>query len=217
MADGPAGFTQDYTCPALLRVPLRFTSLRIRNSHALWPDFPDRSSQDVSCDLAALQPRRGLNPRGLGSSPFARHYWGNHCCFLFLRVLRCFSSPRLPPASAGWQSFRLPGCPIRKSADQRPFAPTRGLSQLVTSFIACKSLGIHRTPFPAFSPWHGNRSADAMPEYTESVLSSTFSFACVCALSHITTVPISGTRCVENNGFEPLTPCLQSRCSSQLS
>ena len=24
-------------------------------------------------------------------------------------------------------------------------------------------------------------------------------------------------RMVENNGFEPLTPCLQSRCSSQLS
>ncbi len=24
-------------------------------------------------------------------------------------------------------------------------------------------------------------------------------------------------RLVENNGFEPLTPCLQSRCSSQLS
>ena len=24
-------------------------------------------------------------------------------------------------------------------------------------------------------------------------------------------------RVVENNGFEPLTPCLQSRCSSQLS
>ena len=24
-------------------------------------------------------------------------------------------------------------------------------------------------------------------------------------------------RRVENNGFEPLTPCLQSRCSSQLS
>ena len=25
------------------------------------------------------------------------------------------------------------------------------------------------------------------------------------------------TRIVENNGFEPLTPCVQSRCSSQLS
>ena len=29
---------------------------------------------------------------GLGCSPFARHYLGNHCCFLFLQVLRCFSS-----------------------------------------------------------------------------------------------------------------------------
>ena len=27
----------------------------------------------------------------------------------------------------------------------------------------------------------------------------------------------SHVTCVENNGFEPLTPCLQSRCSSQLS
>ena len=33
---------------------------------------------------------------GLGSSPFARHYWGNHCYFLFLEVLRCFSSLGLP-------------------------------------------------------------------------------------------------------------------------
>ena len=33
---------------------------------------------------------------GLGSSAFARHYLRNHFCFLFLRVLRCFSSPRLP-------------------------------------------------------------------------------------------------------------------------
>ena len=31
---------------------------------------------------------------GLASFPFARRYLGNHCCFLFLRVLRCFSSPR---------------------------------------------------------------------------------------------------------------------------
>ncbi len=49
----------------------------------------------------ALQPRRNngcslLRPDSLGSSPFARRYWGNHCCFLFLRVLRCFSSPGSP-------------------------------------------------------------------------------------------------------------------------
>ncbi len=31
---------------------------------------------------------------GLGSSAFAHHYSRNHSCFLFLRVLRCFTSPR---------------------------------------------------------------------------------------------------------------------------
>ena len=31
---------------------------------------------------------------GLGSSAFARRYWRNHYCFLFLRVLRWFTSPR---------------------------------------------------------------------------------------------------------------------------
>ena len=41
--------------------------------------------------------------RGLGSSGFARRYFRNHCCFLFLRLLRCFSSPgspRMPMYSA---------------------------------------------------------------------------------------------------------------------
>jgi hypothetical protein len=34
---------------------------------------------------------------GLGCSPFARRYLGNHSCFLFLEVLRCFSSLGSPP------------------------------------------------------------------------------------------------------------------------
>ena len=33
---------------------------------------------------------------GLGSSAFARRYLRNHCYFLFLRLLRCFSSPGSP-------------------------------------------------------------------------------------------------------------------------
>ena len=42
---------------------------------------------------------RSPNPRcittsGLGSSYFARHYFRNRVFFLFLWVLRCFSSPR---------------------------------------------------------------------------------------------------------------------------
>jgi hypothetical protein len=39
-------------------------------------------------------PCRVSHAHGLASSPFAHHYSGNHTCFLFLRVLRCFTSPR---------------------------------------------------------------------------------------------------------------------------
>ena len=40
---------------------------------------------------------------GLGSSAFARRYLRNHCCFLFLRLLRCFSSPGSPPYVMDWR------------------------------------------------------------------------------------------------------------------
>ncbi len=36
---------------------------------------------------------------GLGSSGSARRYSRNHCCFLFLRLLRCFSSPGSLPCT----------------------------------------------------------------------------------------------------------------------
>ena len=96
LPDGPGRFTQDSTCPALLRIPLRFASLRLSGCHALRPPFPGAFASRRSSDTAVLQPQNGRNRSGLGCSPFARHYWGNHYYFLFLRVLRCFSSPRLP-------------------------------------------------------------------------------------------------------------------------
>ena len=52
---------------------------------------------------------------GLGCFRFARHYSGNHYCFLFLWVLRCFSSPGW--LSFEWHAFSMPGCPIRKPMD----------------------------------------------------------------------------------------------------
>ena len=42
------------------------------------------------------------------------------------------------------------GCPIRKSTHHRVFAPTHGLSQLVTSFFASESQGILHVPFSPF-------------------------------------------------------------------
>ena len=52
--------------------------------------------------------------------------------------------------NARWQSIALPGFPIRKSPDQRLFAPPRSLSQLVTSFIGSWCQGI---PLALFIAW----------------------------------------------------------------
>ena len=84
---------------------------------------------------------------GLGYSDFARHYSRNHGCFLFLRVLRWFTSPGLlrhPMDSddGNWCSHQL-GFPIRKSPDHSLLAASRSLSQLTASFFAYLRLGIH--------------------------------------------------------------------------
>ena len=84
---------------------------------------------------------------GLGYSDFARHYFRNHGCFLFLRVLRWFTSPSLldDPLDSDRRnecSHSL-GFPIRKSPDHSLLAASRGLSQLTTSFFAFLRLGIH--------------------------------------------------------------------------
>ena len=160
LPDGPGGFTQDYSCPALLRIPLRFVSLRVRDSHPLRTDFPDCSTHEISCDGAVLQPPACRNTQGLGCSPVARHYWGNHSYFLFLRVLRCFSSPRLPPTSLDDTSSRYRVVPfgdprvkgyLRLTA---AFRTDRGFSQLITSFIASESQGIRHVPFLTFVKYH---------------------------------------------------------------
>ena len=93
---------------------------------------------------------------GLASSAFARHYLRNHGCFLFLWVLRCFTSPR---------SLQLPYVFRQRSPDITPVSfevslfgdpriearlpAPRGLSQVTTSFIGSWCLGIHRLPLVA--------------------------------------------------------------------
>ena len=44
-----------------------------------------------------------------------------------------------------FQAFKV-GCPIRRSMDQSSFAAPHGLSQRITSFIACACQGIHQLP-----------------------------------------------------------------------
>ena len=98
-----------------------------------------------------------LNPSqaslsGLGCPLFARRYWGNLCWLLFLRVLRCFSSPGLPPIvkAIGNSALPLLGCPIRTSMGLCLLATYHGFSQLIASFFGSWRLGIHRMPLVAW-------------------------------------------------------------------
>ena len=53
--------------------------------------FQDRSGNKSSHLLQSITP--SCTHDGLGSFHFARRYFGNRVFFLFLRLLRCFSSP----------------------------------------------------------------------------------------------------------------------------
>ena len=64
---------------------------------------------------------------GLGFSPFARRYLGNRGFFLFLRVLRCFSSPRCLLYGYG---FTI-GC-LRITTGAFPHSDIHGLSVVCT-------------------------------------------------------------------------------------
>ena len=104
----------------------------------------------LSCHVVVLQPPCRLDDMGLGSSVFARHYLRNHCLFSVPAGTKMFQFPTFASLT-GWQAFSLPGYPIRISRDQGLFAPPPGFSQLITSFVASESQGIHRLPLLTFS------------------------------------------------------------------
>ena len=111
LGGGPPRFPRGSSCPAVLGVPEPKSHVfRLRGSHPLRPAFPCRSATHMIShfgeELQSLIFRSPLplhcngcnlsRSSGLGSSAFARHYLRNHSCFLFLEVLRCFSSLGCP-------------------------------------------------------------------------------------------------------------------------
>ncbi|PHU10125.1 hypothetical protein BC332_21985 [Capsicum chinense] len=96
------------------------------------------AKQHNAC-IALPQPRF----HGLGCSHFARRYYGNRFCFLFLWLLRCFSSPGCLLPAHGFSSSSK-GCPIRESPDLCLFSTPRSISSITTPFLVSGCLGIHR-------------------------------------------------------------------------
>ena len=151
--DGPHFFRQDFSCPDVLWILLAPSRFRLRDFHPLWFNFPVNSTiHPYTFSQSVPQDHYNL---GLGFSDFARHYSRNHFCFLFLRVLRCFSSPGSPCITiyslCNNKILLLLSSLIRISTGRRIFAPLRGFSQLVTSFFGAMYQGILRKPFVAWS------------------------------------------------------------------
>ena len=112
---------QNFTCSALLRCRLAGRAVFAYRAFT----FCGGPFQTLLLTAVASLYRRSYNPgccrnsSGLGSCAFARHYLRNHFCFLFLRVMRCFSSPGspLPLAGDAIACIGLPHSEIHASQD----------------------------------------------------------------------------------------------------
>ena len=161
---------------------------------------------------------------GLGCSPVARHYWGNHVLFSLPGGTKMFQFPPFAsPLSAVMTVLQTDGL---------SHSEIRGSQVICTSprLIAAYHV-LHRLHEPRHPPcalfffngsvhkiWTAHTfSSDCIKQFT-SFLSFTLQFrVAICQRSLRNVRPLPEHPEVENNGFEPLTPCLQSRCSSQLS
>src|SRR5690606_19067094 len=160
---GPGGFTRDFSGPVLLGIlskPLRHFDYGIATL-CDWPFNAIRLYRVVTCadrqiSVRVPQPRscnacRLSHTIGLACSGFARHYLRNHCCFLFLWVLRCFTSPRslYPPyifrrESLGRHAAQR-GFPIRRPSDQSSFISS---PRIIADYYV-----LHRLQMPRHPPF----------------------------------------------------------------
>lgn len=141
--------------------------LRLQGFHFLWLSFPGRfishkffyfsQNRQIlnkrSCNTT-MTTTAVLHHNGLGSFPFARRYLGNLGWFIFLGVLRCFTSPGCLLQNyvfiLSFSAFNADGCPIRIPPLHCLLAALRSFSQLAASFIGGSRLGIHRMPLVCF-------------------------------------------------------------------
>jgi hypothetical protein len=87
---GRRRFMRSFTCIALLRSSYPIVGFRLRVCHPLWSSFPEASPSLLSEYWSPTTP--GAKPPVWATSAFVRHYLRNRFRFLFLTLLRCFTS-----------------------------------------------------------------------------------------------------------------------------
>src|SRR6266436_1718205 len=101
-----------------------FSLTRLSRSMAPLPRGLQLTTGLVTLLLRALQPPSNRNPMGLGCCDFARHYFRNRGFFLFLQVLRWFTSLSLLVPDyefiGPYYGFTVVGFPIRTSPGIKP-------------------------------------------------------------------------------------------------
>ena len=146
---GPPSFTQDYTCPALLGMPLGAVRVDLPGCHRLWRAVPGRFGLASYSHVAVPQPRTCKHAR-FGLARFRSPL---------------LSGSRLLSFPPGTEMFQFPGfaallraltdlaagrvSPFGNPGITASLAAPPGLSQLSASFIASLCQGIHRAPLRA--------------------------------------------------------------------
>ena len=146
LRDGPRRFSQDFTCPAILRIPLGFSKDSCTGLS------PSMTAFSKAFHFLRFMPLLwSYNPH----IAWTTWVWAvarslATTCAITVVFSSCgyldVSVPRVCLPHKGMSEPLLTGCPIRISSDQGLFAPPRSFSQLITSFVASKSQGIHRLP-----------------------------------------------------------------------
>ena len=139
-----------------------------------------RPPQPRTCNTCRLE-----HTHGLATSVFARHYSRNHNCFLFLRVLRCFTSPRYLPhpytfrAGSPDMTPDIQGFPIRTSPDHSSFTNSPGL---IAGYNVLHRLLVPRHPPIALSSLSHNKQQN----HKTKMLASTMQFSTTTRDTHHT-------------------------------
>ena len=151
---------------------------------------------------------------GLGCFPFARHYSGNHYCFLFHQVLRCFSSPGWLFSLYGFK-WEFPDITLEGLSHSE----IRGYS--VASTSPRRIVGshvLHRLFVPRHPPYALSNLAKKLYYKIDAKIKYEIVFMTCCKLSVIIYLSFNLSKNLKNfsvelNGIEPLTSALQGRRS----